>query len=30
LALCACSTPFEPIKIATRKKYETLKLTEGF
>lgn len=30
LALIACSTPSEPVNITTRKRYETLKMTEGF
>lgn len=30
LALIACATPNEPIQISTRKKYETLKMTEAF
>lgn len=30
LALIACSNPFAPVEIETRKKYETLKLTEAF
>ena len=30
LALIACSVPYSPIDIVTRKKYETLKITESF
>ena len=30
LALLACSTPYTPIDISTRRRYETLKMTEGF
>ena len=30
LALIACSVPYNPVEIATRKRYETLKLTEAF
>ncbi len=30
LALIACSIPNEPVEITTRKKYETLKMTENF
>lgn len=30
LALISCATPYSPIEIATRKRYETLKLTEAF
>ena len=30
LALIACSTTSEPTKITSRKRYETLKMTEGF
>lgn len=30
LALIACSTPAEPTKIESRKKYETVKMTENF
>ena len=30
LALIACGTPYTPIDITTRKRYETLKLTESF
>lgn len=30
LALIACSTPYSPVDITTRKRYETLKMTESF
>ena len=30
LALIACSVPFSPIEISSRKKYETIKMTENF
>ena len=30
LALIACSVPFTPIEISSRKKYETIKMTENF
>ena len=30
LALIACSVPYSPVEITTRKRYETLKLTEAF
>ena len=30
LALIACSVPYSPVDITTRKRYETLKMTENF
>lgn len=30
LALIACSVPFSPVEISSRKKYESLKMTEAF